>query len=139
MTNEESYGVIPYRREAYGVLYLLIKHHGGHWGFPKGHSNPGETSQDAAEREFQEETGIRDFTLHQDLSFCEDYVFLKGRREVTKRVTYFAAEVHDPKVVVQASEILDFCWVNFDEGVKLLTFDGSKLVLAKIRLLIETD
>lgn len=137
--NEESFGIIPYRQEAYGVLYLLIKHHGGHWGFPKGHSNPGESDLDAARREFQEETGIRRFTILENLRFHEDYVFVKGRKEITKRVTYFVAEVHDSTVIVQETEVSDFCWVNFDAGVKLLTFDGSKLVLAKVRLQIEED
>ncbi|MBD3304395.1 NUDIX domain-containing protein, partial [Candidatus Woesearchaeota archaeon] len=40
--------------------YLLVKHkEGGHWDFPKGHAEEGETEEETALREIYEETGLR--------------------------------------------------------------------------------
>ncbi len=41
-----------------GPSYLLIRDRRGNWGFPKGHLDPGERSEDAARREVEEETGV---------------------------------------------------------------------------------
>ncbi len=38
---------------------LLIRDRNGHWVFPKGHLEPGETPEAAARREVLEETGVR--------------------------------------------------------------------------------
>ena len=38
---------------------LLIRDRNGYWVFPKGHIDPGETPEEAAAREIQEETGIK--------------------------------------------------------------------------------
>ena len=42
-------------------LFLLIQHQAGHWAFPKGHANPGESPAETARREFAEETGYIGF------------------------------------------------------------------------------
>jgi len=55
---ERAAGVIVFRRQGRRALYLLLQHMRGHWAFPKGHIETGETSVDAARREVLEETGI---------------------------------------------------------------------------------
>lgn len=38
---------------------LLIRDHSGYWVLPKGHLDPGETKEQAAIREVEEETGVQ--------------------------------------------------------------------------------
>lgn len=61
-----SAGVLLYRRRATGVEVLLVHPGGpfwarkddGAWSIPKGEAAPGETVEEAARREFAEETGF---------------------------------------------------------------------------------
>ena len=64
--SEQSAGLLMYRFRA-GALEVFLVHPGGPfwerkdlgvWSIPKGETEPGEESLDAAVREFQEETGI---------------------------------------------------------------------------------
>ncbi len=53
-----SVGIILFHRFPRKIMYLLLKQHQGHWGFPKGHIEKGERLIDTAVRELREETGI---------------------------------------------------------------------------------
>ena len=48
----------------------------GHWGFPKGHQDAGESEKETAIRELKEETGIDAVNLLEDKTFTEHYSFL---------------------------------------------------------------
>ena len=62
---ESSCGAVVYRDIKGEVRYLLIKNRrSAHWGFPKGHIEPGETKQQTAVREVLEETGIHVKLIH---------------------------------------------------------------------------
>jgi 8-oxo-dGTP pyrophosphatase MutT (NUDIX family) len=52
---------------------VLVKRHGGDgsWLFPKGHIDEGETDEEAARREVEEETGLIDLELLADLGTYE--------------------------------------------------------------------
>ena len=50
-TTDRSFGVIPVRQQQGIRQYLLVQHHAGHWGFPKGHPDEGESPREAAERD----------------------------------------------------------------------------------------
>ncbi len=59
MEKDESFGIVPLRRNANAWQVFLIQHkHGRHWGFPKGHAESGEMPEDAAARELKEETNL---------------------------------------------------------------------------------
>ena len=59
MRREKSCGAIVYREGHGQIELLLIKHRfGGHWSFPKGHMESGETEVQTALREVKEETGL---------------------------------------------------------------------------------
>ena len=57
-------GIILYNQ--HDKTYLVIQHSnfsGGHWGFPKGAVEPGESVRDAAIREVYEEVVLKSSTL----------------------------------------------------------------------------
>lgn len=67
MGQETSAGLLMYRRKAEGLALFLVhpggpfyaKKDDGIWSIPKGLVEPGEALSRAAEREFEEETGIK--------------------------------------------------------------------------------
>ncbi len=129
---EQSFGIIPFILAENTVYYLLIQHNKGHWGFPKGHAEKKESEIETACREFTEETGIAKFDLIENLVFQERYSKLnRYNQNVDKTVTYFAAIVHNRTVNKQIEEISDFNWGDYDDTLKLITFDEGKNLFSR--------
>lgn len=129
---DRSFGVIPiYWKD--GVYYiLLVQHIGGHWALPKGHPEKGETAQETARREFEEETGIKRYTLLDNALFTERYFFMRKGKKVAKTVRYFVGEVADQNVIMQPEEVLDYRWLTHDEALKRATHEGTRRLLRKV-------
>ncbi|NJN60375.1 MAG: NUDIX domain-containing protein [Coleofasciculaceae cyanobacterium RL_1_1] len=115
--------------------YLVVQHHAGHWGFPKGHAEADEAPQAAACREFCEETGIdsADFLLLPGPCLQERYRIEKRKRIIDKTVTYFPARVWTKTVAVQPEEICAYAWGNYHETFDRLTYEPIKCVLREVR------
>ncbi|MCL4506153.1 MAG: NUDIX domain-containing protein [Chloroflexi bacterium] len=127
---DQSFGVIPVRRQDSQYLYLLVQHNAGHWAFPKGHAENGETDVQAARRELLEETGVSAVKLLEDVTLSETYFFKRNQQTVAKTVRYFLGLVQDTPVHIQAAEIQAYRWANFDEATRLITFSESRRVLS---------
>lgn len=129
---EQSFGVIPVYRKDGQTYFLLIRHNSGHWAFPKGHAEPGESEMETARRELREETGIRDVTLYPEPIFEERYTkaaWSDPRQTVAKTVRYFLGIVHDPHVRLQATEVQDYKWATYGEARAIITYDASRRLL----------
>lgn len=131
---ERSAGAVLYRAAAEGRRYLLLQYGAGHWGFPKGHVEAGETEEQAAIREVEEETGIPRAHLKFIPGFRgrTDYRFRRGRTTVEKGVEFFLVEAAVDKVVI-SHEHTGFVWLPYGEALQRLSFDGPK------RLLIDAE
>ena len=70
---ETSAGGVVYRLHDGHALFLLIRDSYQNWGFPKGHLESGERSEDAAVREVREETGIDDLALRGQIETIDWY------------------------------------------------------------------
>lgn len=127
---DAGFGVVPVQVGAGGDRrYLLIQHQAGHWAFPKGHAEAGETPLETAHREFQEETGITQYEIIPGIELSENYNFeIKGRYQF-KTVRYFPAIVQQTEVKIQLSEIKDFAWLPYAEAMKRLTYAPNRQVL----------
>lgn len=128
---EKSYGIIPVRRIEEKWQVLMIQHQAGHWSFPKGHSEVGETAFDSAKRELQEETGVKVKRLLREEPFFEEYKFQKKGKLVEKTVTYFLAEV-EGEVFLQTEELKDARWMELPEANNLATFPEAKRLSLEI-------
>jgi bis(5'-nucleosidyl)-tetraphosphatase len=135
---DECFGIVPIFSTEADTLFLLIQHQAGHWAFPKGHANPGESPAETARREFQEETGISDFQMLDEPSFTEHYSFVKDGERIEKTVTYFLGFVNSREVVLQVEEIQNSAWVSFEEAVKLITFDANRLMFAEVKAYLDS-
>ncbi|MDZ4384915.1 MAG: NUDIX domain-containing protein, partial [Candidatus Moranbacteria bacterium] len=61
---EKSVGAVVFRKkETGGKEFLLLHYPSGHWDFPKGHIESGETEEGTLRREVEEETGLKDLKL----------------------------------------------------------------------------
>ncbi len=130
MISDSSFGIIPVHEHDGVRRFLLVQHHKGHWGFPKGHAEPGESPLDAATRELAEETGLHPARVLDDHPLTESYVFTNTRgRVVRKTVTYFIGFTADDRVTPQADEVADYAWADADGTRRRLTFDEGRDLL----------
>lgn len=134
---EQSFGIIPlykplYKSERAGIQFLLIQHHAGHWAFPKGHADPGETELQTARRELREETGLDDVLLITSPVFEEHYTLNRRGQPREKIVRYWIGYVQTQKVMVQEEEVRDHTWATLDEARKLITYSQSKKLLEDV-------
>ncbi|MFN3705107.1 MAG: bis(5'-nucleosyl)-tetraphosphatase [Thermoflexales bacterium] len=129
---ERSFGVIPVWRSDNHTRFLLVRHKAGHWSFPKGHAQLGESNVEAALRELREETGITDVQLITERTFTEQYRkpdVNHPAKLVDKIVQYYIGIVHTPHTRPQLSEVQECRWCELQEADALITFDESRRVL----------
>lgn len=138
VTKDEAFGIVPILCREGSYLFLLIQHHAGHWGFPKGHADPGESALNAACRELAEETGISDYTVLEGVSFSERYSFTRDRQRFEKTVIYYPALVQSATVRYQQEEIRAYTWADYDAAIARLTFNGARLVLTEVNRYLAT-
>ena len=128
---EKSYGavIINEKKE-----FLLIRHkNGGHWDFPKGHKEAGESSKETALREVLEETGL---TVRLIEGFKEKSRY-SPKPGVEKTVTFYLG-FSMGEVQIQEEEILDFEYLTYDEAKARITFKESKSIIATAKQFIDT-
>jgi len=135
---DESFGIIPVLRQGDRNLFLVIQHHKGHWGFPKGHAEVGESPIESARRELEEETGLQDYQLLEDISLSEHYSFVRDGQHCHKTVQYFLAFAYSDHVTIQAEEIQSYQWATYEEAIALITFQGTKQVLIQAKKHLES-
>lgn len=135
---DEAFGIVPILPTNGTHQFLLIQHHAGHWGFPKGHADPGESALQAACREFVEETGIADYTVIEGVSFSEQYPFTRSGRKFEKTVIYFPAWVESMTVHCQEKEIQAYAWADYEQAIAQLSFDGAKQVLRDVQKYLQS-
>ncbi|MDL2225526.1 NUDIX domain-containing protein [Eubacteriales bacterium OttesenSCG-928-M02] len=122
MKREKSCGAVIVK----GEKVLLIRHIAGHWGFPKGHMEPGETERETALREIGEETGLT-VTLAEGFRYVVNY---SPAKDVEKEVVYFFATPTGGAEKMQESELQEMAWFSFSEAEEILTFLNDKNILA---------
>lgn len=133
MKKDFSYGLIPIYRDGNQFQFLVIQHIEGHWAFPKGHAEGDETALAAAQREFEEETGLRNYRVAAEQKFKEEYYPTQDGEVLHKTVTYFPVFVEKKGVKIQEAEVKDFAWLEYKPALAKLTFAGSKKILKSVK------
>jgi 8-oxo-dGTP diphosphatase len=99
------------------------------WSLPKGKLDPGETWEDAALREVEEEAGL-ECELDQELPPVS-YTDHKGR---SKTVRWWAMEVVEDHGFEPSEEVDRLEWLSPDEAEKMLTYPTDRATLAAAEL-----
>ena len=130
MSNEFSCGGVVYNIDNHKMIFLLLHYFSGHWDFPKGNKERGETHIDTIRREIKEETGISDVTLIDGFEKEISYNYTRDNRLISKKVLYRLARTHS-KDVVLSSEHSNFEWDPYELALKRLTYKKSKKILTE--------
>ena len=110
-----------------GGKILVIQQAEGHWGFPKGHVEAGETEVQTAIREIKEETNY-DVEVNENYRYVETYSPKEG---VEKDVVFFVAKKVAGDMRPQEEEVQNSLWLTYEETLERLTYENSKEILKK--------
>ena len=125
-----SAGIITYMIKNREINYLLLHYPAGHWDFPKGKIEKGETKQEAALRELQEETGL---TAQLDSNFeaTFSYIFRDTEKELTQKTVYFFIGHATHDLVKLSYEHIGYQWLPYKEAHEQLTYNNAQDTLKK--------
>ncbi len=101
------------------------------WGLPKGAVGQGETSEAAALREVEEETGLQAEIVK--LLDTIEYFFRAGDTLIHKRVDFYLMLHVGGELKPQLSEVDDVEWVELSEAAQRASFPSEKKLLESAR------
>lgn len=139
---ELSAGGVAVRQErgAWYVALLKTEHRRGSvWVLPKGHveMDRKERVADAAKREVQEEAGIVEMEVKEQLGTTR-FVFQAETALVKKTVHYFLMVTEQKELVPQAEEgFIDAGWFPIDVAIDMLEYDTDQDIVSKAKAILE--
>jgi 8-oxo-dGTP pyrophosphatase MutT (NUDIX family) len=127
----EQAGGIVFRGNDRDISILLVtsKKEDGHWIFPKGHIEPGESADVAALRETSEEAGIEGELVGE---VGEPLEFTWGGKRYRVRYFLIRARSETPHTDGRTKE-----WLSFEEALARLTYDDTRQLLRDARPVME--
>jgi 8-oxo-dGTP pyrophosphatase MutT (NUDIX family) len=145
LVREFSAGGLVYRRRGDECLVVLAARRHPQsgvlmWTIPKGHIEPGETSETAAAREVREETGL-DADVEQKLG---DVTYWYARRDdagtpvrVFKRVRFFLMRKRGGRFEDRDEEMDAVKWFPLERAENAAAFESERELVRKARKLLE--
>lgn len=115
--------MVSVRNGALSILLITAKRNRGQWVFPKGHVDPGETFEQTALRETEEEAGVTG-TIVRPAGIIE---FTLGGSVI--RVHYFIVRTDDHGRP-EAGRRLG--WFSYEDALKTLSFENSRELLRRV-------
>jgi ADP-ribose pyrophosphatase YjhB (NUDIX family) len=99
------------------------------WSLPKGHIEDGETPEQAALREVQEETGIQS-VIEKSLGVI-DFWFMAGGKRIHKTVHHYLFRESGGLLAAQETEVDEVAWFPLAEIVERLAYPDEKKLIAR--------
>ena len=140
MPVERSAGAVIFRESKKGREYLLLHHQPigserakrpvsmGHWSFPKGHVEKGETTEETVRREVKEETGVTKLEFISGFKETIRYFVNYDGQKRLKFVVFFLAKTSQKKITI-SFEHQGFSWLSYEEAITTATYRSDKQVL----------
>lgn len=134
MKREKSCGALVYKWVGQTPYLLLIKHKfGGHWSFPKGHVESGESEVQTALREIREETGL-EVSLQDGFRQSVEYF---PKPYIKKQVVYFLGEAVGGEEQRQEEEVSELHWYPIQEAQNQVTYPNDRRLIECARKFFE--
>jgi ADP-ribose pyrophosphatase YjhB (NUDIX family) len=106
------------------------------WSLPKGHVEHGETVEDAAVREVEEETGIKGVLLAPLGAI--DFWFVADDRRVHKTVHHFLLEARSHTLSDADVEVVEVAWVPLEAVAERLAYTDERRLVERAVGLLDT-
>jgi 8-oxo-dGTP pyrophosphatase MutT (NUDIX family) len=100
------------------------------WSLPKGHIEAGESTEDAAVREVEEETGIRGRLLAPLGTI--DFWFVADGRRIHKTVHHFLMEASGGVLSDADAEVSEVAWVPLNEVTRRLAYADERRLVDRV-------
>lgn len=139
MPVERSAGAVIFHESPKGREYLLLHHQkmenkrvtkavAGHWSFPKGHVEKGETTEETVRREVREETGITKIEFVPGFKETIRYFLKYNNEKRLKFVAFFLCRTTEKKIII-SFEHQGFAWLPYEQAYTTVTYTSDKKVL----------
>ena len=131
---ETSAGGLVIDRRGDEVHAVLIGRHDRRgrlvWSLPKGHLEEGETAEDAAVREVEEETGIRSRLLAPLGTI--DFWFIAENRRIHKTVHHYLLEAAGGELSDEDAEVVEVAWVPLADLRERMAYADERRLLDRL-------
>ena len=130
---EFSAGGVVFDEKERKVLMILVENLSGKkvWTFPKGHIEEGESKEQTALREVEEEAGWRT-KIVKPLGDVTYYFKDKDGTLIKKTVFWYLMEPVEKSEVKTPDEVIDVKWFPIDEAKKVAVYDSDKRMLREL-------
>lgn len=126
---ETSAGGVVFRWVDGEPRFLLIRDPYRNWGLPKGHIEGGESPEEAALREVEEETGLRGLQVVTQLPTIDWYFRDRGTL-IHKFCHFFLLESPGGEAVPQHDEGITACtWRGIEEALSTVSYANAREVM----------
>ena len=100
------------------------------WSLPKGHVEAGETNEQAAIREVQEETGIQSLVL--SVLGTIDFWFMADEKRIHKTVHHYILDAYGGELSDEDREVVEVAWVPIEEVEGKLAYPDERKLMARV-------
>jgi 8-oxo-dGTP pyrophosphatase MutT (NUDIX family) len=128
MKIKRSSGAVVFNDSIGENYYLVLLYGGGHWDFPKGGIEEGESEIETALREIREETSLQNVQIIEGFKRIISYTYKSDDDTVYKTVTFFLGRTNEFRVTL-SKEHKAYAWLKYPDALTQLTFRTAKQVL----------
>ena len=133
---ERSAGAVLFNDTGGIRKFLLLKYPAGHWDFPKGNMEKGESEGQTVLREVNEETGLDDVKVIDGFRRKIEYFYRRENKSVHKEVVFLLAETKKEEVRL-SFEHQAYGWYSLQEALKNVTYNNSRRTLLQAEKYLE--